>query len=210
MCRQRGLQADVFAEHPPEQAAEIDDDLVEVEETRLEELSPAEREKLACDRSRTFGGATDFLHVGMRGMVVRKNVQRELGITRNRSERVVQIVRDPAGEAADRVQFLSVTEPLLQLAAAGNVLNGANYTNGVAISVADNISPLMHPAHPAVAGHDPVLDVIRLFASNCGFRLGPDRDAIIRMHELKKRLCRAFELAEGYTEDPVRLGRPAQ
>ena len=105
----------------------VDDRVIEVEEARLEKLLPAERQQLTRDGTGPLRGLANLLDVGPRRMARRHFAERELGVAGDRGQRVVEIVRDPAGQPADRLHFLRLPQLILELPSIGDVLHGADH-----------------------------------------------------------------------------------
>ena len=61
--REHRSQRDVGAERPFEQPRQVGDDLVEIEDARIEELFAAEGQQLLCDRRRPGRRTADFFDV---------------------------------------------------------------------------------------------------------------------------------------------------
>ena len=118
---------DVVAEQPREQAGDVHDRVVEVEEARFEQLLPAERQQLTRDGTGPLRSLANLLDVGPRRMARRHFAERELGVAGNRGQRVVEIVRDPASQPADRLHFLRLPQLILELPSIGDVLHRADH-----------------------------------------------------------------------------------
>ena len=81
------------------------DDGVQVEHTGLQHLAAAEREQLARERRRAGSGLLDLLGMTAQARVALA-VDQELAVAGDRGEEVVEVVRDAAGEPADRLHLL--------------------------------------------------------------------------------------------------------
>src|SRR5439155_18293442 len=90
---------------------EAADDLVQVEQRRLERLASAEREELPDKRGRPVGRRHDRRRVLLRLAVELRLVQ--LTVAADRADHVVEVVRDLAGDAPDRLELLCVAPLLL-------------------------------------------------------------------------------------------------
>ena len=93
-----------------------------------------------------LGGAPDFLDVGARGMIRRELAERQLRVAGDRGQRVVQIVRDAAGEPADRFHLLRLPQLILEQPAVGDVLHGADHPQRTALRVAHDVARARGPS----------------------------------------------------------------
>ena len=70
----------------------------------------AEDEQLARQRRGALGRARDLGHVLGRRMVVAERLGHEVGVVEDHGQQVVEVVRDAAGELAERVHPLCALE----------------------------------------------------------------------------------------------------
>src|SRR2546430_837930 len=75
----------------------------------------------------TCGGPADLLDVGARDRLRLQLTERELRVARDRRQRVVQIVRDAAGEPPDRFHLLRLPQLILEQPPLGDVLHRAHH-----------------------------------------------------------------------------------
>ena len=96
------------------------DDVVQVEHLGLEHLPAAEREQLAGERAaRSAARGSPRLS---RGGVGRSGaLEQQLAVAADHGEQVVEVVGDPAGEPADRLELLRLPQLLLECLALGDV-----------------------------------------------------------------------------------------
>ena len=74
---------------------------------RLEHLAPAEGEQLLRQPRRALAGAADLLDRHTQALLVAAHGgQRQVAVAVDDREQVVEVVRDPACEAADRLELL--------------------------------------------------------------------------------------------------------
>ena len=111
IVREDGSHFHVFANQAAEHFFEILHQRVEVEDLWLENLAPAEGQKLAGERSGAIGGvinagetAAEFMAGGA--------IQQEFAVAANYGEEVIEVVRDTSGEAADGFHFLRLAKLL--------------------------------------------------------------------------------------------------
>src|SRR5439155_23118981 len=90
---------------------EAADDFVQVDQRRLERLASAEREELPDERGRPVGRRHDRRRVLLR-LAVEPRLE-QLAVAADRADHVVEVVRDLAGEAPDRLEFLRLAPLLL-------------------------------------------------------------------------------------------------
>ena len=112
-------QLDPLADQVPEQRRRRRDEIVEVDDLRLERLLAGKGKQLLRQRGSLLGGAADLL-----GLVVRPGARLEpgeeqLAVALDRREHVVEVVGDTSGEPADRLELLRVVQRLAQPVALG-------------------------------------------------------------------------------------------
>ena len=112
---ERGDEHDVLADEPVQQTLGVPDDLVEVQYLWLQDLPAAEGEKLSRERCRTLAGAAHVLDIGARGMARLEFLEHEVAVAEDRRQQVVEVVRDAAGQAADRLHFARLHQLVLEL-----------------------------------------------------------------------------------------------
>jgi hypothetical protein len=104
-------QLQVGAQHVLEQRMRLTKGVVHVEHDRLHELAPAECEQLCGQRRRSVGGGGDHLDARSQ-LLVLEHQSAELD---DRRQEVVEVMRAPAGELADRLRLLRLAKPLFRL-----------------------------------------------------------------------------------------------
>ncbi len=119
VCTRR--QPHVGAEQPCEQVLQPANDRSDVEHLRLEYLAAAEGEQLVRQRRRALGGTCDLERVLAARVIGVEAGDEKLGVAPDRGQQVVEIVRNPAGEATDSLELLRVQELLLELEPLGDV-----------------------------------------------------------------------------------------
>ena len=116
------LQRDVLADQSVEHARRVVHDGIHLEVARLHRLAPAEGEQLPGERRRPLGRRDDVLENGAHVRRRQLGHERERGVALDDHEEIVEVVRDTAGELADRVHLLRLEELLLELALLGDVV----------------------------------------------------------------------------------------
>ena len=71
------------------------------------------------------------------GEPLRRVLERKRRVAADRGQHVVEVVRDAAGEAADRLQLLALPQLLLELLLAGHVLGHPDHVPRLPVRVAD-------------------------------------------------------------------------
>src|SRR6185369_5011922 len=93
-------QLDVLADDPAQHGAELGNDLVEVEQAGLQDLLPAEGQELPGQGRGAMRRAVDLQQIEPPGIPDLQVTQQQLAVADNGGQKVVEIVRDPAGELA--------------------------------------------------------------------------------------------------------------
>src|SRR5271155_1483834 len=76
--------------------------------------APAESEDLIDEITRPFAGTADLVEIAGRSAVRREFPFRHLGIAEDRADDIVEVVRDTAGESADRLHAAALLQVYLQ------------------------------------------------------------------------------------------------
>ena len=115
------LQLDVLADQPAQQMRQLDQHVGDVEDARLQGLLAREGQELAHQIGGAVGVLLDLHDVG-EGRVARPEAhQQEVAEADHRRQQVVEIVRDAAGELADRLHLLRLGELHLEVLLLGDV-----------------------------------------------------------------------------------------
>ena len=95
---------------PREQHRDVGERLVEVDHLRAKRLPPRERQQLPHEAGRAVGVLLD-VHDVLEGRIGRPVVgEKQVGEADDRGQHVVEVVRDAAGELADRLHLLALRE----------------------------------------------------------------------------------------------------
>ena len=119
--RENGHELDIGAEKTAQQLFQLAHDRVDVHNLRLQHLPPAERQQLARQRRRPFARVPDLFEIGPQRVVERNVVEHQVAVTEDRSEQIVEIVGDAAGELANRLHLLRLPQLFFQLAPIGQI-----------------------------------------------------------------------------------------
>ncbi len=102
-----------------DQAAQQADHLIQrdahVDQSRFDDLLPAERQELPGQRGRELAGAANLGEIFTNRVVVRQQVEPDLGMAENGRQQIVEIVGDPAGQLPDGLHFLGLRQLFLEL-----------------------------------------------------------------------------------------------
>ncbi len=131
---------------------------IQVDDPRLQHLLPAERQQLPREadgaRSAAFQDLGEQLAVRIAGV---EAIEHQLAVAVDHREQVVEVVRDAAGQPADRFHLLRLTELLLQPLQLRHVARHADQPDHVALRVAiDAFGRLIGARH--ARGGEPLLE----------------------------------------------------
>src|SRR5260370_39897872 len=108
-------------------------DRIQVHHHGFERLPATESEKLLSQSGRTGGGGANFRDVISEGALDLALVQKQIAITENGGEKIVEIVGEPGGKLAERFHFLRAAELSLQLFAGVDIHERNDLTLGCAV-----------------------------------------------------------------------------
>ena len=117
--RERDGDADVVADDPPEHRLHSRDHVVEVERARMQHLAAAEGEQLAGEAADACSAAWAISRSASRSPHL---LLEQRGVAGDHRQQVVEVVRDAAGEAPDRLHLLRLLEPVLEPEPVGDVV----------------------------------------------------------------------------------------
>ena len=109
-------QLDVLADDAAQHRADAAHDLAEVEHRRLQHLLAAEGEQLVREVRRAVRRVDHLAQIVRRGTVLVGAHQRELRVAGDDGDEIVEVVRDAAGQRADRLELLRLAKLRLALA----------------------------------------------------------------------------------------------
>ena len=117
-------ELDRLAQRPPQQICKIGDERADVSRFRIERLSPAEGEQLSSELRAILRRVVSlFGELALLGIAETRGEHFQIGD--DRRQEVVEIVRDAAGELADRLHLLRLAKLVFDLLAAGEVADEA-------------------------------------------------------------------------------------
>ena len=150
----------MLADQAPEHGAHLVHDRVEVHQPRLQHLLPAEGQELARRAPAARWAARPIsCRSSRRGSTRGGAGQQQLGAAQDGREQVVEIVRDAAGELADRLHLLRLPELVLEALPVGDVPEVRQQRDRTPIGVGDDREVEIHPEHAAVGPGPPGLEV---------------------------------------------------
>ncbi len=103
-------QLDLIADQTLQHLVHVRQHPVDVEHLALHHLPAAEREQLPRQHRGRLPGAVHLQDVGADRMVLAELLDHELAVPEDAGEQVVEVVRDAAGELADRFHLLRLAE----------------------------------------------------------------------------------------------------
>jgi hypothetical protein len=135
----------------PEHLLDLGDDVVHVEQRRLEHLPAAELEQLADDVGGALGRDPHLEQLAVRVLRQILRSQQHVGVPADHREQIVEVVRDAAGELADRLDSRRLLELRLEQLALGRVGLEADVRHDLALGVAERARPECNRDRRAVA-----------------------------------------------------------
>ena len=157
-----GRQDDVLPDQRTEHRLHLDDDAVQVQELGGQHLLAAEREELARQQGRAVGRLPDLVQVRLQLRALRGMLECEGRVAADRGEHVVEVVGDAAGEPADRLELLALTQLLLEQLALGDVLGHPDREVGLAVGIAHERERELGHDRSAVLGQEACLTPVRV------------------------------------------------
>src|SRR5262249_44452484 len=125
------LERHVLPDQPPKELIDSFHHIVQVERARLQDLLPAEREELRREGARPLPSSANLVHVRAAWFVGWGPSLQELAVAEDRREKVVEVVRDPTRELADRAELLGLEELLLESLSLADIFDDAGEVIGI-------------------------------------------------------------------------------
>ena len=98
----------VFAQKPEKRTLQIRDDRIDLYDVRLQSLFATKRKQLTGESGGAPGGFADFSDMFFGRALYARFRQNQIAITQNRSQKIIEIMRHPAGQLPKRFHFLRV------------------------------------------------------------------------------------------------------
>ena len=192
--RQVQIELDRLAAGAPQHGLEPADQRVEVVRLRAQRLTPRKREQLLVQLGAAFGRALRDVDDPASLRLVARRIDQKVEAVRDHGQQIVEIVRDPAGQLADRLHLLGLREGgagslklLLGLLLLGHVAGDLGEAEQLSVLVEDPVDhdagPEPRPvlAQPPAFALEPPLarggsDLAFGFASGAVFRGEKDRE----------------------------------
>ena len=133
-------ELDVLADQAAEHHVHVGNDGIQVEHARLQHLPAAEGEQLPRQRGGPRGGLLDLLGVAAQPRVG-VAADQKLAVAGDRGQQVVEVVRDAAGEAADRLHLLRLAQLYLQLVLSRQVADDGDVPAGPHVGRRHEVDP---------------------------------------------------------------------
>src|ERR1700687_2673645 len=108
------LNTNVLADEAGKKIGYFHNDLVKVEDRRLEDLLAAESQQLAHEGLRAVRALHDFRYFAAETVIAGLDWKGQLRIAADDGQEIVEIVRDTAGKPAERLHFLRLAQLLFE------------------------------------------------------------------------------------------------
>jgi len=154
--RQENIELDHRGNRRPQQFERLGHHVAQLHGHPLLLLAAAEGQYLLHQLRRAVRPLQHQVEITVRARIAFQSHFREFHIPDDRTQDVVEIMRDSARQRSDRLQLLRLPELLLQMAPLGDVLRRADDAINRPRLVLDRKSPVAHPAQLSVGSHDPV------------------------------------------------------
>ena len=121
--RQIKPQRDARPQRALEQIAHALDQRAQIDRHRAQILLARERQQALGQRSAALGALQRAIDQPMQARIVGQALAQQIEITHHRHQQIVEVMRDAAGELADRLHLLCLPQLLLRLFAGGDFLH---------------------------------------------------------------------------------------
>jgi hypothetical protein len=164
------LDLNVLLDESPKDLAKAGDGVVQNQVLRPRNLTTAERQKLPRQRICADRGAADPFERFSSVWIRRHTCRRQVAAACNHGEQVVEVVRNAAGQAPDRLHFLGLSKVLLQVLLRRDVHSHANRAHWRFLVIADRPAeadyPVDRPVRPLCAVLNPGICAVTLTLSD--------------------------------------------
>ena len=108
-------QSNILANDSFEHFAQVQDDIVQINRLRMHHLLAAEREQLAGQVGGPFGGGADLIETSGDLAGESHGIHApQVGVSTNDSQEIIKVMGNPAGELANGLQLLRLSEIFLR------------------------------------------------------------------------------------------------
>ena len=121
---ERDHELHLVTQHPQQHLAHAAYQRVEIEHLRAEDMRPAEGKQLPGQTGRAFGGANNGIDALAHGGTHVVFLQHDFRIAANDHEQVIEVVGNPARQAADRFHLLRLSNLFFEAAPASDIPRG--------------------------------------------------------------------------------------
>src|ERR1700730_17642092 len=104
---------DVLADQAQERALQVRDDGIDFDHFSLERLAAAESKKMLGESGGAPGGASYFRNVIGKHAFEMEIMQKQVAITEDGGEKIIEVVRDTTSELPEGFHFLGTAELIL-------------------------------------------------------------------------------------------------
>src|SRR5258707_7154390 len=171
---------DVLRHQSAQELVEIDDDGVEVEDFRPQNLFAAEGQQLANQSDSAIGSFFDVPDVAVQLRPVQRALQGHLDITLDNGQKIIEIVRDASGEPAHCLDLARLLQLVFEDLAVGDI-DDQPFHHGMTITAAHDNSRVAHPNDFTVLAGDAIFSLEGL-ASLATFFSGMHDGVVFRMN----------------------------
>ena len=209
LALQIGADEDVLADARGEQADGRRHDLVRVGDLRLQDLAARGREELLREVAAPHRRAADVVDVAPRRLDLADRARQRLGAREDHHQHVVEVVRDPAGQASEVVELLRFENARLHPPALRHVAHHRRARGHAAVAAGDGRADDLREEARPVLPHAPRL---RLAAAALHHRrqLAPQRLEVALRLRMEQRDRPADDLLGGVAGHPLRAGVPTR
>src|SRR6185503_10441981 len=121
------LEIDVFVDDPTQHLVNFSNHRVQVQYLRRGDLLSTERQQLPRQAAASFACLLDLFDVGKDARLDIGPSEEQLAVTENGGQQIVEVVRDSAGQLADRLHLLRLEELSFQPLLFGDVARDAHH-----------------------------------------------------------------------------------
>ena len=132
---EHGLDLDLLAQRRAQQLCDVGDRGVDLDVARLQRLLARERQQMLDQLGAAFGGIVDQARRALQLRLLLQARHQRLGIARDHGQHVVEVVRDAAGQLADRIELLRLVQLPLGFARRGRVVIDQHGAGDIALPV---------------------------------------------------------------------------
>ncbi len=137
----------------------LDDQVVEVEDARLNDLLACEGQQLLREVAGAHNTLLDLCQVAADGVVAGQNKPDQVGVAADGGQQVIEIVGDPTGQPPEPIEFLGLKKLCLELFTIGYILRHPGDSLHLPSGNGDRKAPIPDPADRSIWPDDPIFFV---------------------------------------------------